>query len=199
MNSGARTSASAAWSRRLKTSIHRRETSLFCSTSVTFGPLAERSLRGDRRPSATVQRPAGSGHRSERLGGAARPRRSAPVLTLDAAGRNVERVAGCGHREATMVDDKRVRLIRPEDRAEGQLTPGMRREQAVTTDRSWAGYVTTEAGMESGPGGRDVVDAQPGDFVFVPPHTVHREGNPTSAEAAVIVVRAGSGEAVFNV
>jgi len=119
-------------------------------------------------------------------------------------------------------DDKRVRLIRPDNRSEGQMTPGMRREQAVSTDRSWAGYVTTEAGMvsgwhhhgdyethiyvvsgalrmESGPGGQDVVEAQPGDFVFVPPHTVHREGNPTSAEAAVIVIRAGSGEAVFNV
>ena len=53
--------------------------------------------------------------------------------------------------------------------------------------------------MESGPGGQDVVDAGPGDFVFVPPHTVHREGNPTSAEGTVIVVRAGRGEAVFNV
>jgi uncharacterized RmlC-like cupin family protein len=53
--------------------------------------------------------------------------------------------------------------------------------------------------MESGPGGELVVDAGPGDFVFVPPHTVHREGNPTSDEATVIVVRAGSGEAVFNV
>ena len=121
-----------------------------------------------------------------------------------------------------MVDDKRVKLIRPADRSEGQMTPGMRREQAVSTDRSWAGHVTTEAGMvsgwhhhgdyeshiyvvsgvlrmESGPGGQDVTDAQPGDFVFVPPHTVHREGNPASAEATVVVVRAGRGEAVFNV
>ena len=53
--------------------------------------------------------------------------------------------------------------------------------------------------MESGPGGQDILDAEPGDFVFVPPYTVHREGNPTSGEATVIVVRAGSGEAVFNV
>jgi uncharacterized RmlC-like cupin family protein len=121
-----------------------------------------------------------------------------------------------------MVEKKRVRLIRPEDRTPGQKTSGMHREQAVTTDRSWAGYVTTEAGMvsgwhhhgdyeshiyvisgtlrmESGPEGRAVVEARPGDFVFVPPHTVHREGNPTSTESTVIVVRAGSGEAVFNV
>ena len=121
-----------------------------------------------------------------------------------------------------MASDKRVRLIRPGDRSEGQMTPGMRREQAVSTDRSWAGHVTTEAGMvsgwhhhgdyeshiyvvagalrmESGPGGQDRVDAQAGDFVFVPPYTVHREGNPSSTEATVIVVRAGTGEPVFNV
>jgi uncharacterized RmlC-like cupin family protein len=117
---------------------------------------------------------------------------------------------------------RRVRRIPPEERVEGPPTPGMHREQAVETERSWAGYVTTEAGMvsgwhhhgdyeshiyvlsgalrmESGPGGADVVDAQPGDFVFVPPHTVHREGNPSSRDAALLVVRAGTGEAVFNV
>lgn len=121
-----------------------------------------------------------------------------------------------------MSRDARVRRIRPEDCSEGQPTPGMRRKEAVSTDRSWAGHVTTESGMvsgwhhhgeyeshiyvmsgglriESGPGGRDVVEAQPGDFVFVPPHVVHREGNPTPDEAALIVVRAGTGEAVFNV
>ena len=115
-----------------------------------------------------------------------------------------------------------VRVVRAEDRTPGQPTPGMHREQAVATDASWAGHVTTGAGMvsgwhhhgdyeshiyvlsgarrmESGPGGSVVVDAQPGDFVFVPPHTVHREGNPTDGDATVIVVRAGHGEAVFNV
>jgi uncharacterized RmlC-like cupin family protein len=118
--------------------------------------------------------------------------------------------------------EMRASLIRPANRSAGQMTPGIRREQAVSTDRSWAGHVTTEAGLvsgwhhhgdyeshiyvvsgalrlEFGPGGRDVLEAQPGDFVFVPPHTVHREGNPSSAEAAVIVVRAGTGEAVVNV
>ena len=122
---------------------------------------------------------------------------------------------------ADMVDN-RVRVIRPADRSEGQKTPGMRRETAVSTERSWAGYVTTDAGMvsgwhhhgdfeshiyvvsgvlrmESGPAGRDVIEAHPGDFVFVPAHTVHREGNPGSDVGAVVVVRAGSGEAVFNV
>ena len=121
-----------------------------------------------------------------------------------------------------MEDDTRVRLISPADRSQGPVTAGMRREQVTSTDRSWAGHVTTEAGtvsgwhhhgdyeshiyvvsgvmrVESGPGGQDVVDAQPGDFVFVPPHAIHREGNPTADEATVVVVRAGTGEAVFNV
>ena len=118
--------------------------------------------------------------------------------------------------------EERVRRIRPAERVEGPMTPGMLREEAASTGRSWAGYVTTEAGMvsgwhhhgdheshiyvvsggmrmESGPGGADVVDAEPGDFVFVPAHTVHREGNPTEEDATLIVVRAGSGQAVFNV
>ena len=121
-----------------------------------------------------------------------------------------------------MVEDRQVKVIRPAERSEGQATPGMRREMAVGSDRSWSGYVTTDAGMvsgwhhhgdfeshiyvlsgalrmECGPRGRDVVEAGPGDFVFVPAHTVHREGNPGTEEAAVVVVRAGSGEAVFNV
>lgn len=120
------------------------------------------------------------------------------------------------------MDDGGVRVVRPKDRTEGHPTPGMHREEAVATDRTWAGHVTTESGMvsgwhhhgdheshiyvvsgglrmESGPGGRDVVDAGPGDFVFVPPHTVHREGNPTGTDSELVVVRAGSGEVVVNV
>ena len=121
-----------------------------------------------------------------------------------------------------MEDVGRVRRISPAERSEGQATPGMRREEAASTDRSWGGHVTTSAGavsgwhhhgdyeshiyvlsgamrIESGPRGEHVVDAQPGDFVFVPPHTVHREGNPTSAESELVVFRAGHGETVFNV
>lgn len=118
--------------------------------------------------------------------------------------------------------DDAVRVVRPGDRTEGAPTPGMHREEAIATDGLWAGFVTTEAGMrsgwhhhgehessiyvltgalrmESGPGGRDVVDAQPGDFVYVPAHMIHREGNPTDADATIVVVRGGHGEPVFNV
>ena len=119
-----------------------------------------------------------------------------------------------------MSDD--VRLVRPEDRTEGQPTPGMHREQAVATGGMWAGHVTTGAGvvsgwhhhgdhestiyvvsgalrMEFGAGGGDVLEATAGDFLYVAPHAVHREANPTEADSALVVVRAGSGEAVVNV
>ena len=121
-----------------------------------------------------------------------------------------------------MSDETAVRRVRPDERRPGQATSGMRREQALETDRMWAGYVTTDAGsvsgwhhhgeyetsiyvvsgtlrMESGPGGAEVVDAVAGDFVFVPPHAVHREGNPADETSALVVVRSGEGEAVINV
>jgi uncharacterized RmlC-like cupin family protein len=98
----------------------------------------------------------------------------------------------------------------------------MTREEAVSTDRMWVGFVRTDAGettawhhhgdyessiyvvrgqfrVESGAGGREVVDGGPGDFFYVPPGAIHREHNPGGEESHVIVVRAGSGPAVINV
>lgn len=121
-----------------------------------------------------------------------------------------------------MALDDPVALVRPSDRVKGDPTPGMVREQAIATDGSWAGLVRTEAGMvsgwhhhgsyettifvvsgklrmESGPGGAMLLDAEPGDFVFVPPGAVHRESNPDDNESQVVVVRAGHGPAVINV
>lgn len=121
-----------------------------------------------------------------------------------------------------MTDDTVLRRVRPADRVPGQPTPGMHREQAVATERLWAGHVTTEAGavsgwhhhgayetsiyvlagtlrMESGPGGAQVLDAVAGDFVHVPPGAIHREGNPSDEASALVVVRAGEGEPVVNV
>jgi uncharacterized RmlC-like cupin family protein len=115
-----------------------------------------------------------------------------------------------------------VRLIRPHERTQGAPTSGMTREEAVATDRQWAGVVLTEAGMASGwhhhgdfestiyvlsgvlrmefgPGGAEAVEAGPGDFLHVAPRAVHRESNPSEEEARIIVVRSGSGEPVFNV
>jgi len=112
--------------------------------------------------------------------------------------------------------------IAPEERVEGQPTPGMVREQAVQTDGMWAGFVRTDAGMisgwhhhgayessiyvltgslrmEFGPGGAETFDAGPGDFVFVGKGVVHRERNPSEEDATIVVVRAGEGEPVINV
>ena len=115
-----------------------------------------------------------------------------------------------------------VRHIPPAARTSGESTPGMAREQAFALDGVWAGAAHTEPGMlsgwhhhgeydsaiyvlsgrlrmESGPGGREVIDAGPGDFLHVPRGAIHREGNPGSEPSEIIVVRSGEGPAVFNV
>jgi uncharacterized RmlC-like cupin family protein len=115
-----------------------------------------------------------------------------------------------------------VRRIAPDERTPGQLTPGMSREEAVATDRMWSGLARTDAGMvsgwhhhgdyesiiyvlsgtlhmEFGAGGSEVLDADPGDFVYVAKGAIHRESNPSDMESEVVVVRAGSGDPVFNV
>lgn len=115
-----------------------------------------------------------------------------------------------------------VRRIRPDERTEGPATAGMIREEAVATEAMWAGFVRTGPGMvsgwhhhgdfesvifvttgalvmEFGPGGRERLEARPGDFVYVAPGAIHRESNPTAEEAHIVVVRSGSGMPVFNV
>jgi len=115
-----------------------------------------------------------------------------------------------------------VRHIPPTERVPGHATPGMMREEATATSGLWAGITRTTAGetsgwhhhgdyetsiyvvsgrltMQSGPGGSEVVEAHAGDFLYVPPEAVHREGNPGDTEALLVVVRAGSGPAVMNV
>ncbi len=80
-------------------------------------------------------------------------------------------------------------------------TPGMTRQVALQTETMWSGAVDTEGGavsgwhhhgdhdttlyivsgrmrLESGPDGKDVVEAGPGDFLRVPAGAVHRESNP---------------------
>ena len=112
--------------------------------------------------------------------------------------------------------------VTPAERIEGERTPGMSREQAIAAEGLWSGLVRTEAHMtsgwhhhadyetsiyvvggslrmESGPGGVDVLDAGPGDFVYVPRGAVHRESNPGDEESQLVVTRAGSGPAVVNV
>lgn len=115
-----------------------------------------------------------------------------------------------------------VRIMAPDDRAHGPVTPGMDRQQAFATESMWSGFVRTEPGamsgwhhhgeyetvfyvltgrvrLEFGPGGSDAVQAGPGDFIYVPKGAVHREGNPSAEPSAGIVFRTGRGESTINV
>lgn len=103
--------------------------------------------------------------------------------------------------------------------APGQSTPGMTREEAIVLDDVWSGRALTDPGVTSGwhhHGDHDtvvyvvrgafrvetaagVVQGDPGDFVHVPARTVHRESNPTTETAEVVLVRRGTGPVVVNV
>ena len=63
------------------------------------------------------------------------------------------------------------------------------------------GYLASgSARFESGPGGKDAVSLGPGDFFHVPPHTIHREVNPSRDEGQeVILFLSGTGPLVVNV
>jgi uncharacterized RmlC-like cupin family protein len=98
-------------------------------------------------------------------------------------------------------------------------TPGVLREAAVVTGDLWSGRAVTEAGVASGwhhHGDHDtviyvvsgsiavetsdgVVQGDPGDFLHVPPHTVHRESNPSEVTAEVVLLRRGTGPVTVNV
>jgi uncharacterized RmlC-like cupin family protein len=53
--------------------------------------------------------------------------------------------------------------------------------------------------LEFGPGGARTVEAGPGEFFYVPPAAVHREGNPASEDQVIVGFRVGAGPTVFNV
>ena len=94
----------------------------------------------------------------------------------------------------------------------------MQRWEAVVLPDVWSGLVHTEPGATSGwhtHGDHDtvayvvrgafrvetaagVVQGDPGDFVHVPAHTVHRETNPTDEQAEVVLVRRGTGPVVVE-
>ena len=121
-----------------------------------------------------------------------------------------------------MDGSENVSRIRPEERVEGDPTPGMTREEAISVEGMWAGLVKTDPHMisgwhhhgeyetsiyvisgflrmESGPEGATIVEASPGDFLHVPKRAIHREGNPGDTESRLVVVRAGHGPPVINV
>lgn len=115
-----------------------------------------------------------------------------------------------------------VEVFRGDQLAEGDPTPGMRREVAFSTEALWAGLVHTDPGASSGwhhhgehetslyvvagrlrvsygPDGAEAVEAGPGDFLHVPAWTVHREANPTDEVSTAVIARAGRGAPTVNV
>jgi uncharacterized RmlC-like cupin family protein len=104
-------------------------------------------------------------------------------------------------------------------------TPGMQRMEAISGSRSgsekiWMGETHVEPGVRSADhhhgesetaiyvvAGHPVfvflegdeerrIEAGPGDYVFVPPFTPHREENPSSDEEAVVVLARSTQEAI---
>ena len=117
-----------------------------------------------------------------------------------------------------------VRIVHPSERSVATpVTPGMDRRQAFHDGDAWVGHVTTAAGVltgwhthagydtyiyvlrggvviEFGPGGKQAVTAEPGDFVHIGRGVVHREGTGAgSTGVEVVLVRVGQGEPVANV
>ena len=115
-----------------------------------------------------------------------------------------------------------ITVVRASERTAGPTTPGMTRKEAFAGSGVWAGIVTTEPHLvsgwhhhgehhtvihvlsgrlrlESGARGDAVVDAGPGDFVFVPKRLIHREANPGDDRSELVAVRVGDGESLVNV
>ena len=115
----------------------------------------------------------------------------------------------------------KVELVRTAELADAPQTPSLTRRQAFASEGVWIGVATMEAHsvtgwhhhgnhttyvyvasghprIESGPGGRDVLEAAPGDFVKIPTRTIHRESNRRKEKGLLIVFRLGSGPTVEN-
>lgn len=104
-------------------------------------------------------------------------------------------------------------------------TPGMHRREGISGARSgsknlWMGETRVESGARTSnhhhgesetaiyvlvghprfvflDGRREtVIEAGPGDYVYVPPFTPHREENPSGAETAVVVLARSTQEAI---
>jgi uncharacterized RmlC-like cupin family protein len=118
-----------------------------------------------------------------------------------------------------------VRIVHPHERDSSTAqTPGMFRAEGVgaktcNADGIWVGHVTVENGVKSGPhhhghlesaiyiisgharfryGDRleNVVEADAGDFIFVPPYLVHQEINARDDETVEMIVSRNSQENV---
>ena len=114
-----------------------------------------------------------------------------------------------------------VRVFRGPDLVSADPTPGMDRKLAFELPMLWSGQVVTAPGTTSGwhhhdtndsslyvvsgilrfefEGRAEPLDAVAGDFVHVPPYTVHRESNPTDEPSLAVIARVGGGIPTVNV
>jgi uncharacterized RmlC-like cupin family protein len=114
-----------------------------------------------------------------------------------------------------------VRVVRAGELVPADPTPGMDRQRAYEHTLLWAGRVETAPGAVSGWHHHDLnvsslyivsgvlrfefdgydghLDAEEGDFVHVPPFTVHRESNPLDVPSVAVIARFGGGIPTVNV
>lgn len=113
-------------------------------------------------------------------------------------------------------------VVRPNEATPAPGTPGMDRRELVAHEGRWAGWIRTDAGVaggwhhhgdydsyiyvlrgsltiDFGPGGRESVTANAGDFIFNPARIVHRETTSRDGDAEAFLVRVGSGPQLVNV
>ena len=113
-----------------------------------------------------------------------------------------------------------IKLVRPADRDRGTAqTAGMAREAGISAETAgvrtiWSGYVRTPPGTASGvhhhgdcetaiyvlsghvrfrfgPRLEEAVEAEAGDFVYVPPNQIHTEENLSDSEPVELIVSRG--------
>lgn len=115
-----------------------------------------------------------------------------------------------------------VRVVNDRELQEAVGTPGLHRRVAFESDGYWAGHVEAaaetmsgwhhhgdnvtigyvldgEIRLEYGPGGRQSVDGEQGEYFMVPAGLVHREGNAMTKPGEIVLVRVGEGPPVFPV
>lgn len=115
-----------------------------------------------------------------------------------------------------------VSVHHPDDGLPGQPTPDAERRQQWERDGRWAAWIRNDAGdvsgwhhhaanatyvyvsrgsltMEFGPGGAESVVARGGDFIVVPPLTIHRETTGPDADLEAFVIRIGGEPEHVNV
>lgn len=101
--------------------------------------------------------------------------------------------------------------IGPDELADTDSQPGIKREEAFAKPGLWAGRSTTEPGVTSGwhhhgeadtvvyvlsgtvviEFGDDTVKASAGEFLVIPSGLVHRESTPSDGPSRSVVIRAG--------